>query len=949
MSLQQTQLRVIVVGDADPASGVLRHQSLSADHWQVVGVSQNPTDEGFGNALAEALRSATKMSATHVTVIHTDRPLPATYLEKLVEATSEDRLTIAVDVGDVAHPSVGPLTEYATYLMDLEGLVFPADWLADAQDPGVDGPTAETVLVAQALMPYHRQIANADLIPLPTGRPLTPTRGLSLEQCADALTGIVGDTAPAPQERGPLTLALLDAFIKRLPADLASDEHQDRLSRLLKQRGVQDVEVVRRSQTWPTLGSLIDDDVPAPPLFTVLCADARQLTMERGLLSLLRLGGSSFKAGAFRGDPDPKLRVDFRRLAGGSSGSSRVSRTARARAFAARAERGVRRRALRVVLTPRLLPPTVFRDPTIRDTNLARWASETEVIALDDFGRKSALAVGLSSAPIELLDSWAVLTVAARPSVTLGQTRTLRRSLRRLQLSDNRDILPPPEIFLLAAYKVGLSGRVEGARATLNACCNLYPGTAATPEKRLLDLFVDVVEQRDVPHDAEARISAELERAERLYPHDEARRLLTLEVALHTLFHPDAQTVVPKPSLFDPNRELVTALGSSSLWQAMAPTRLSAATMLDTPVDGRASTLVLRGSYPKFSGVVHEALSAQQPCDAVDVGLQDSRLRGVGPALWGASVARDLAQGIRTTVPPALVETLAGRDTIFVDWADKEAVFATALAPENARIIIRFHGADGLSMWQFLIDWSKVSDVIFVSEHLRRAVTQVLGDRLQHTRTHVIANIIDFEKFERTKPDSAVRHLGMVGWAQRVKDPIWALDVLALLRQADPTWTLTLIGADFPPTNPRLSERDYSIDFRERALRDDVVEGIRFVDYTHDLPRYLTDVGFGLSTSLRESNPVGVMEMVAAGALPVIREWPVFEHVGGPHTMLPTEWIVRTPEDAAARIQAHADVDVWRSAAADALAELRERFGSDEVASRYREVVFGGGPERQGR
>jgi hypothetical protein len=85
----------------------------------------------------------------------------------------------------------------------------------------------------------------------------------------------------------------------------------------------------------------------------------------------------------------------------------------------------------------------------------------------------------------------------------------------------------------------------------------------------------------------------------------------------------------------------------------------------------------------------------------------------------------------------------------------------------------------------------------------------------------------------------------------------------------------------------------------------------------------LTGVGVILSSSVREGCHVGLMEGAAAGAVPVVRDWPFV--AGRPHstrTLFPEHWIVTTPQQAAERI-----LDVTASE------EIRAEAGRE--ASRY--------------
>jgi hypothetical protein len=82
------------------------------------------------------------------------------------------------------------------------------------------------------------------------------------------------------------------------------------------------------------------------------------------------------------------------------------------------------------------------------------------------------------------------------------------------------------------------------------------------------------------------------------------------------------------------------------------------------------------------------------------------------------------------------------------------------------------------------------------------------------------------------------------------------------------------------------------------------------------VPGALTEVGVILSTSVRESFHLGLVEGAASGAVPVVRDWPFFQgHPAGAGSIFPSDWIVSTPAEAADRIIAQtATEETWRKA-----------------------------------
>lgn len=326
--------------------------------------------------------------------------------------------------------------------------------------------------------------------------------------------------------------------------------------------------------------------------------------------------------------------------------------------------------------------------------------------------------------------------------------------------------------------------------------------------------------------------------------------------------------------------------------------------------DARVRTLDLRGTFPGFRSL------------AVDPALFEERLR--------------YALGREPSTFARMAQLLRDTDVIVADWAAKAALLASLHAPADARLVLRVHSVDLLRPWLHLIDWARVDELVCVSPATAGLVRDLLGDRLAAEKVHVLPPLIDVTRFDRPQ-QAADRTLCMVGWAQRVKDPLWAVEVLARLRAEDPTWRLLLIGADFP-ARPTASGREYAAAFRARAMADDVRDHISYVGYTTDLPTHLQQAGYVLSTSVREGFPVALAEAAAAGAVPVVRDWPMFAGRGATG-IYPDDWVVRSVEEAVARIWAtceHRD-----EASAAVRRTIREIADPDGTADTLRRLVLG--------
>ncbi|MGH3490010.1 MAG: glycosyltransferase family 4 protein [Actinopolymorphaceae bacterium] len=351
--------------------------------------------------------------------------------------------------------------------------------------------------------------------------------------------------------------------------------------------------------------------------------------------------------------------------------------------------------------------------------------------------------------------------------------------------------------------------------------------------------------------------------------------------------------------------------------------------------------LVVPGDYPHFTQGIIRSLSCD---DAVDLRVVSLREPGGNWRKKRLTMVADRLNDARGVPVPPLepsdADLLAWPDTIFVDWCDNAAQWVALHAPSHVRLVIRFHSLEAISHQPHMIDWSRVSDLVFVAQHVRRLVERAVPGVAAARRVHVVPNEMRLQRFGLPKRPGAERTVAMVGWAQRVKDPAWALEVLARLRGHDPAWRLLLIGHDFSDRQ-HLGALRYRDQFRARAADTDVREALVRVPYTDDLPGALRDAGFILSASRREGFPVGTTEGVASAAVPVIRDWPMYASAGGASGIYPAEWVVESPDQAAVRILAYADRDDRAKAAEAARDHVVERFDWAVVEPLYREILLG--------
>jgi glycosyltransferase involved in cell wall biosynthesis len=216
-------------------------------------------------------------------------------------------------------------------------------------------------------------------------------------------------------------------------------------------------------------------------------------------------------------------------------------------------------------------------------------------------------------------------------------------------------------------------------------------------------------------------------------------------------------------------------------------------------------------------------------------------------------------------------------------------------------MVVRLHSYEAFTAIPYFVNWGGVDGMIFVSEPIRRFFFDQHQERLEGIPWIVAGNAMSRVSVPSSRRTSGGRTLGMLKFADSNKDPIEALRILSALRNEDPAWSLRLAGDAWPDDkamSPR--ELEYKNDFfafiGSRGLDGAVV----FDGYQDDPMSWLAGVDFILSCSQREGTHEALLDGVAAGCIPIIRNWPMLARYGGPKALYPelSGWVFSTTEEA---------------------------------------------------
>lgn len=202
---------------------------------------------------------------------------------------------------------------------------------------------------------------------------------------------------------------------------------------------------------------------------------------------------------------------------------------------------------------------------------------------------------------------------------------------------------------------------------------------------------------------------------------------------------------------------------------------------------------------------------------------------------------------------------LAGADLAWFEWCDEFLVAATEL-PKRCPIVCRLHSYEAFGDLPERVDWSKVDGLIFVNQSVR----DLMAERIPASvRTVVIPNGVDFGRYRFPDTKAYGKKVAFAGYLNFKKNPGFLLACFEALHRLDPEFTFHIAG--------RYQGAHIQV-FLEHMLPRLPFQ-VEFDGWVDDMPGWLADKDYVLSTSYFESFHYAVAEGMACGLLPLVYDW----------------------------------------------------------------------------
>jgi hypothetical protein len=229
-----------------------------------------------------------------------------------------------------------------------------------------------------------------------------------------------------------------------------------------------------------------------------------------------------------------------------------------------------------------------------------------------------------------------------------------------------------------------------------------------------------------------------------------------------------------------------------------------------------------------------------------------------------------------------LYELMKWSDISWFEWCTNLAVTGSR-QPKVCKNIIRLHRYEAYEQWPQLVNWTNVDTLMTVgNSFVRDALLRKVPYIESQTRIVTIPNGVNLEKFTFTDRPRG-KNIAFLSNLRMVKNPAFVLQCMQKLHYMDSEYRLFFGGL-------------FQDDTLEQYLRHMVDalglgEVVFFEGRQEDIGSWLEDKHYIVSTSLIESQGMGLLEGMACGLKPVIHNFP------GADQIYPSEFVFNIAEE----------------------------------------------------
>lgn len=235
------------------------------------------------------------------------------------------------------------------------------------------------------------------------------------------------------------------------------------------------------------------------------------------------------------------------------------------------------------------------------------------------------------------------------------------------------------------------------------------------------------------------------------------------------------------------------------------------------------------------------------------------------------------------------VDLMEWADLAWFEWCDKPLIAATR-QPKSCPIICRLHSGEAFTELPAQVTWGRVDHLLFVNRSVQGLFTRSQSVRPSMS---IIPNAVDLDRFYLPEDKAYNKKIAVVGYLNYKKNPALLLYCFKKIYEYDNEYTLHVAGLH---QDPRIKL------YFDHFLSENPLP-VCYEGWVDDMPRWLEDKSYVMSTSLFEAFHYSVAEGMASGLMPLIHNW------YGAAGLYPSEYLFDDPDDCLALIKRLEQVD----------------------------------------
>lgn len=221
-------------------------------------------------------------------------------------------------------------------------------------------------------------------------------------------------------------------------------------------------------------------------------------------------------------------------------------------------------------------------------------------------------------------------------------------------------------------------------------------------------------------------------------------------------------------------------------------------------------------------------------------------------------------------------ELLEWCDLAWFEWCDN-LIIAASKMPKRCKIICRLHSYEVFTEMPGQVDWNKIDHLVLVNQSVQELLKRTADPKVPIT---IIHNGVDMSKFSIPSNKRYGKRICSIGYINYKKNPALLLYCFKAIHDYDSSYRFHIAG----------THQDPRIQIYFEHLLPKLNVPISFDGWVDDVPAYMRDKDYVISTSLFESFHYSIAEGMASGLIPLVHDWL------GASYLYPEKYLFTTPE-----------------------------------------------------